>query len=120
LVDQNAEHTSEAVFVGERMRSYHLPIFSFSFHCIFMSLIARPNQSPEPMRGGAVSSASRLDVIWSRMAQLRMLDSRAERFFFQRVFAALLAMRLRAEEVSFLARAFPPRLENSAWFIWQA
>jgi hypothetical protein len=49
-----------------------------------------------------------------------MLDSRAERFFFQRVLAALLAMRLRAEAVSFFARAFPPRLENSAWFIWQA
>jgi hypothetical protein len=52
-----------------------------------------------------------------RMAQFGSLDSRAERFFFQRVLAALLAMRLRAEAVSFLARAFPPRLENSAWFI---
>ena len=38
-----------------------------------MSLIAMPNPSPEPMRVIAVSSASRLDVIWSRMAQLRML-----------------------------------------------
>ena len=29
-----------------------------------------PNKSPEPMRVGAGSSASRLDVVWSRMAQL--------------------------------------------------
>ena len=29
-----------------------------------------PNQSPEPMRVSTVSSASRLDVVWSRMAQL--------------------------------------------------
>jgi hypothetical protein len=37
------------------------------------SFTMQPNQSPEPMRGGAVSSASRLDVGWSRMAQLRSL-----------------------------------------------
>ena len=36
-------------------------VFSYLF-------IAMPNQSPEPMRGIAVSSASRLDVGWSRMA----------------------------------------------------
>ena len=34
-----------------------------------------PNQSPEPMRGIAFSSASRLDVFRSRMAQLRSLGS---------------------------------------------
>ena len=44
--------------------------FGFDFH-IFMSLM--PNKSPEPMRGIAGSSASRSNVIWSRMAQLRML-----------------------------------------------
>ena len=38
---------------------------------VLLSLM--PNQSPEPMRGGAGSSASRLDGFRSRMAQLRML-----------------------------------------------
>ena len=32
-----------------------------------------PNKSPEPMRVIAVSSASRLDDFWSRMAQLSTL-----------------------------------------------
>jgi hypothetical protein len=32
-----------------------------------------PNKTPEPMRVIAVSSASRLDVGWSRMAQLSTL-----------------------------------------------
>ena len=38
-----------------------------------------PNKTPEPMRVIAVSSASRLDVGWSRMAQLRMLARQSER-----------------------------------------
>ena len=50
-------------------RCYWLPCVVHKF----MSIVHPPNQSPEPMRGGAVSSASRLDVVWSRMAQLRML-----------------------------------------------
>jgi hypothetical protein len=41
---------------------------------IFVSVIESvPNQSPEPMRVGAGSSASRLDDFWSRMAQLSSL-----------------------------------------------
>jgi len=37
---------------------------------VLLKFYRTPNQSPEPMRGIAVSSASRLDVGWSRMAQL--------------------------------------------------
>ena len=40
---------------------------------MFVNYHEQPNQSPEPMRGIAVSPLSRLDVFWSRMAQLRML-----------------------------------------------
>jgi hypothetical protein len=36
-----------------------------------------PNKSPEPMRVGAVSSASRLDDFGSRMAQLFSLGHEA-------------------------------------------
>ncbi len=44
---------------------YQFLVFVHNF--IWLSLLM-PNKSPEPMRGIAVSSASRLDVIWSRMA----------------------------------------------------
>jgi hypothetical protein len=36
----------------------------------YLVITSEPNQSPEPMRVGAGSSASRLDDFWSRMAQL--------------------------------------------------
>jgi hypothetical protein len=39
------------------------------------SFTLQPNQSPEPTASIAGSSASRLDVIWSRMAQLFSLGS---------------------------------------------
>ena len=56
------------------------------FH-IFMSVHELlPNQSPEPMRVIAGSSASRLDDFGSRMAQLFSLDSRAERLDLRRAF----------------------------------
>jgi hypothetical protein len=50
------------------------------------SFTMQPNQSPEPMRVGAGSSASRLDDFGSRMAQLFSLDSRAERLDLRRAF----------------------------------
>jgi hypothetical protein len=61
-------------------QSRHQVVVSITsyFHSYFHSFVSvdhPPYQSPEPMRGGAVSSASRLDVVWSRMAQLRMLGA---------------------------------------------
>lgn len=55
-----------------------LSIFLFGYRC------SLPNQSPEPMRGGAVSSASRLDVFVSRMAQLFSFCRFLSSIYFQR------------------------------------
>jgi hypothetical protein len=55
--------------------------FAFSFHSFYSVITTVPNKSPEPMRVGAGSSASRSNVIWSRMAQLRMLGIAASAVF---------------------------------------
>ena len=65
-----------------------------------------PNQSPEPMRGIAVSPLSRLDVGWSRMAQLRMFGCAAKAL-------SLCAM----ERMRFL-KAHTSHMQAGTWFTW--
>jgi hypothetical protein len=80
--EADSSHFIEIVQIGLLRRfsqSRHQVVVSITsyFHSYFHSFVSvdhPPYQSPEPMRGGAVSSASRLDVSWSRMAQLFSLS----------------------------------------------